>query len=467
MAPHRESRVEPAPRIQPKRRGIRPGRTRSWHRWVIMLGVLFLLGIPGRGHSQHDVSVAPPTSSGASFIFSELQLLNEPLLSTSHKGKERFIPNLLPTTRFGPAWADIVLRPRSNFLECQGAAIALCYYSGPGPADPSQPDLSCELTSDGRFAKCNCLEIPQGPRYFVDINAILSLEVYLDTVKECGHDGSGCLPKGKKTAPVCDAINKGKLIPGADVISTFSLALEPFPSMRITQTTCPNGNRAPLYAGCMTAPCTRTGNFVDIGPLRLQVDECSCPTFDGPYQVGQEVDSSTTAQCDLATVPPPVGGSNLVWSAAYAPLAGGTIFPTTPTCFPDAPGPSGCPLLPRGNIPRPPENVSCRRVCDEYRKSENQAGVEVGFTCDATLCTAALVDLDLVSTACEGLGNGPISEIIRLETEVGYSCAASQICTCRPNPLTNQAIDVLNKLQNAEGIATQCDQNGTLCGAQP
>jgi hypothetical protein len=63
-------------------------------------------------------------------------------------------------------------------------------------------------------------------------------------VKECGHDGSRCLPKGKRTAAVCDASNKGKLIPGADLISTFGLALEPF--MPITQINCPNGNRAPL-----------------------------------------------------------------------------------------------------------------------------------------------------------------------------------------------------------------------------
>src|SRR6185369_944349 len=38
--------------------------------------------------------------------------------------------NTLPTTPYGPAWADISLE-KSNFLDCKGASIALCYYSGP------------------------------------------------------------------------------------------------------------------------------------------------------------------------------------------------------------------------------------------------------------------------------------------------------------------------------------------------
>src|SRR5690242_21023384 len=33
--------------------------------------------------------------------------------------------NTLPTTPYGPAWADISLQ-KSNFLECEGASIALC-----------------------------------------------------------------------------------------------------------------------------------------------------------------------------------------------------------------------------------------------------------------------------------------------------------------------------------------------------
>src|ERR1700742_825510 len=43
--------------------------------------------------------------------------------------------NTLETTPFGPAWADIVVKPE-NFLLCQGAPTALCFYSGPGPVTP-------------------------------------------------------------------------------------------------------------------------------------------------------------------------------------------------------------------------------------------------------------------------------------------------------------------------------------------
>jgi len=158
--------------------------------------------------------------------------------------------------------------------------------------------------------------------------------------------------------------------------------------------------------------------------------------------------------------------NGFVWSAAFAP--GGTFPPSPPTCFPDAPGPSGCPLLsPKPpDIPAPPGNVSCQEVCDEYKKS-NAAGVEVGFTCDATLCTATKADPDLVQEACSGLGKSSISAIIKLETEVGFSCAASQICSCEPKNKTNEAIFSLNERQRARDISPQCDLNGTLCGTAP
>jgi hypothetical protein len=50
-------------------------------------------------------------------------------------------------------------------------------------------------------------------------------------------------------------------------------------------------------------------------------------------------------------------------------------------------------------IPAVPSSVSCTQVCAEYGKSIHQ-GVEVGFTCDATLCTAQPDDSDLVQEAC-------------------------------------------------------------------
>src|SRR6185436_10644189 len=108
-----------------------------------------------------------------------------------------------------------------NMLECKGntAPIALCYYSGSGPTAP------CIM--DGRgIANCTCYEIPAGQTYYVDINAILNLDVYQKTVATCGKAGERCLPTGTQQAPVCEAINHHTLIPGADLISTFSLYLE-------------------------------------------------------------------------------------------------------------------------------------------------------------------------------------------------------------------------------------------------
>jgi hypothetical protein len=199
--------------------------------------------------------------------------------------------NTLQTTSYGPAWADILLE-NSNFLECRGAAIALCYYSGAGPTTP------CNLDGLG-IANCTCYEVPAGQPYKVDMNAILNLDVYLRTVAQCGPDGSLCRPTGTIDAPVCDAINNNTLIPGADLISTFSLYLEK--QLPIKPTTC---STPAAYAGCMTAPCKRTGKTDPNTGLPLV--QCGCPTYTGPYQVGQTQD-----QCVL--------GGNYIWSAAYNP----------------------------------------------------------------------------------------------------------------------------------------------------
>lgn len=234
-----------------------------------------------------------------------------------------FVPNtfafwdnrLFWTTRFGPAYADIVESP-INFLPCEGGPIALCYYSGPEPQ-------TCTLTEDGRFANCECFEIRHG-RYFVDIHAILNYWVYLKTVRTCGKQGQKCFGKVNK-APVCTAINEGRLLPGADLISAFSLRLAP--EKGLGQTTCPQApDETALYAGCMTASCSRTDEE--------GIVNCTCPTFDGRYQVGQ---SGVEDMCILE--------DDLVWSAAYNPTEDGKTFPTTRSgeCFPEAEGAPGCP----------------------------------------------------------------------------------------------------------------------------
>ena len=192
------------------------------------------------------------------------------------------------TTNYGPAYRDTVLRP-PGFLPCAGQ-YALCFHSGPEP-------LPCEATDDGRFADCKCTV--QSGINFVLITAILNYEVYRDTVEVCGVDGSACA-RHVNMAPVCKAINQGRLIPGADVISTYSpsfqsalLKVQNNEPSRPPLTICPKGP----YAGCMTAPCkmTKSGRA-----------ECSCPIFWGIFQLVQ-----SHAACSL--------GDDLVWSSSYDP----------------------------------------------------------------------------------------------------------------------------------------------------
>jgi len=248
--------------------------------WIVMFGSLCIL-LAGLVYGAYQTPAAAQRRSTFDF---ERYTQNKP-----------FKLNTLPTTRYGPPWADIVTEPKNNMLECSGntAPIALCYYSGPGPTAP------CIMDGLG-IANCTCYEIPAGQTYYVDINAILNLDVYLKTVAMCGIHGDKCLPAGTRQAPVCEAINQNLLIPGADLISTFSTYLKD--KMPIGSTLCPSAN----YAGCMTAPCKRTGK---IDPTtHLPLVQCGCPVYGGPYQVGQEISKS---DCRL--------GGNYVWSAAYTP----------------------------------------------------------------------------------------------------------------------------------------------------
>ncbi len=350
------------------------------------------------------------------------------------------------TTQYGPAYANILLAA-SNFVPCRGGPFALCYYSGP---NSGPEDLSCTLTPDGQYANCQCFNIPYGV-YFVDINAILNYSVYQNTIAQCGSDGSECATPN--SAPVCQSVNQGDLIPGAKMYSTFSF--DCISTNGIGQTSC---TTAP-YAGCMTAPCSATNQ-----PGLVQ---CSCPTFNGPYQVGQNDQACTL-------------GDGLVWSAAYAPPATGPVTPSPSaatraeaapvpspgTCVPDAPGGYGCPLYKPGSTVLPTgSGVDCQKVCTEYDAcAQGKAGVQAGFTCDATLCTDECSDRNLVGTACSALPKCDISEIVKAEQAAQCSCCASQLCGCAPNPQTNKAIASLNQQQRDLAITPQCDVNGTLCG---
>jgi hypothetical protein len=357
------------------------------------------------------------------------------------------------TTDYGPAYANILLES-TNFVPCRGGPYALCYYSGP---DTPEENLSCTLTPDGLYANCNCYDIPYGV-YFVDINAILNHTVYENTIAQCGVDGSLC--QTLNSAPVCQSINQGTLIPNAKMFSTFSF--DCIPTNGIGQTNCGTAS----YAGCMTAPCT--------GTKIPGIVNCSCPTFNGPYQVGQNDQA-----CSL--------GDNLVWSAAYAPptptpaptptpvvatsseaahpLAASSTAPSPTACVPDAPGGYGCPLYTNSTVLPPDSGVDCSKVCQEYNSCKPSGSVQVGYTCDATLCTDECTDRNLVGKACNGLSKCDISEIVKAETAASCSCCASQLCNCAATQSTNKAIYSLNQAQRDLSITPQCDINGTLCGS--
>ena len=247
----------------------------------VLLGGIFTLG-----------SEALSTDRLASHLPSWLDLRD----LARHSRSPNFEPNSLLfwdfsknwTTNYGPAYRDTV-EAVENLVPCTGR-YALCFHSGAEPF-PCKPDRR------GRFADCKCT-VEEGIN-FVLISGILNYEVYRETVEVCGADGSDCFDAPDK-APVCKAIAEGKLLRGADLISTFSADVQSDFEALLTSgpaaqepTICPKGP----YAGCMTAPCrqTKAGDAV-----------CSCPIFWGPFQL-----TGTGAQCALE------GG--LVNSASYSP----------------------------------------------------------------------------------------------------------------------------------------------------
>ncbi len=231
------------------------------------------------------------------------------------------------TTQYGPAKANVIIGnplTSTNMLYCDAGSYALCFFSGPptptGTSSENQP-LPCVL--EGDIANCTCQVYTSGP-YFVDINSILNLGAYYQTVQACGEDGSKCANigncghKGDKPgckerpqAPVCQYVKNQNpddptvsLIPQADLVSTFSFAMDgPY---KLGSTSCP----ANLYAGCMTAPC-----FFAEGAQQPPSDgdpiQCQCPTYNGDYQVGQSIPPQ---ECAISGD----GGASYVWSAAHS-----------------------------------------------------------------------------------------------------------------------------------------------------
>jgi hypothetical protein len=234
-----------------------------------------------------------------------------------------FVPTDCWTTPYGPAKADVVMGDpvrSTNMLYCNGGTYALCFFSGPPYATGKNPADNAPLpcVMEGDIAKCTCQAYTSGA-YFVDINGILNRGAYDQTVQVCGQDGSNCAnikncgPDGrlpgceKRTvAPVCQYVQNQNpddptvsLIPKADLISTFSFA------MNKDYTTLPTPCSAGLYAGCMTAPCffqEGRSSASDGDPV-----QCDCPTYNGVYQVGQP-----DQQCTI----PSQDGKSYVWSAS-------------------------------------------------------------------------------------------------------------------------------------------------------
>jgi hypothetical protein len=337
--------------------------------------------------------------------------------------------NTIQTTTYGPAWADVSLGS-ADFLPCFGP-YALCFYA------------DCTVAPDGSVSDCPCYEW-FGTSYVL-INAILNLDTYQATKTQCDADPASCqVPNG---APVCAEINNGTFFNGAKRISTFSFyraKQEP-----LGNTDC--SNQPGLYAGCMTGPC-----FGDVTPNpgdRSATIHCDCPNYNGPFQIGKDHQS-----CDIAPN---------AWSAAYNP---NQMAPDPCDrvlgCVPDAPEDTcGCPLYQTGTALPPGSGVDCNKVCQEYNTCRDAANIQLGYTCDATLCTST--SHDLVFEACFGLQNCELSEVFKAETAAQCSCCASQLCDCEPNGLTNVAILSLDNRQRADGETPQCDINGTLCGSLP
>jgi hypothetical protein len=196
------------------------------------------------------------------------------------------------TTNFGPAFRGTV-QGASYFLPCT-EQFALCFQSGAAPD-------TCTVDSTGRFAKCICTV--NTSENFVLIGAILNYNVYQQTVAACGIDGSGC--QKSDSAPVCQSLTNGKLIPGAKVISTYDVTSYNDVIAALQEGTSAVTQCTGAYAECMTAGCQlqKDGNAL-----------CKCPIFHGKFQL-----IGPNAQCSL--------GSNLVPSASYSPLLDSSLLP--------------------------------------------------------------------------------------------------------------------------------------------
>ncbi len=248
----------------------------------------------------------------------------------SHCSNYPYRPTDCWTTQHGPAKADVIDSP-TNLLYCNNNTYALCFFSGPPNPTGKNPStnnpLPCVLSKDGKSANCTCQAYTSGAN-FVDINGILNRGAYFETVSLCGPDGAKCQnivncgKDGTKSgcqdhpqAPVCKYVKdqnpkdpKVSLMPKADLISTFSFAMDSNYS-QTPPTSCSKG----IYLGCMTAPCKYGPNHKS-PTTDGELVQCQCPAYDGVYQVGQP---------DQTCKIPSSGGKHYAWSASNLVKPGG------------------------------------------------------------------------------------------------------------------------------------------------
>jgi hypothetical protein len=251
-----------------------------------------------------------------------------------------YVQNDCWTTLHGPAADNVVIsasgdpQQSTNMLLCDSGPYALCFFSGPpvatGKIDPNGSNdnnaLPCTLDESGTVANCSCQYYGSGIS-FVDINGIINQNAYYETVQQCGHDGAGCANMqacgsgpgvstkrcGMPEAKVCSYVRNQtatppagqpdpSLVPGYDVISTFSLAMAADYDMK-SSVNCEGD-----YLGCMTAPCSFPDGVEQ--PEDASIVTCQCPVASGVYQIGQA--AGPNVACSI----PSDGAANYLWSAA-------------------------------------------------------------------------------------------------------------------------------------------------------
>ena len=280
----------------------------GWRGWLIALGILCVSGTPAAGGRTSLNCPDSQASVTASFNFDAFT-----------QGKP-FELNTCMTTSYGPAWADVLVAP-GELPALQGRAHRPVLLTRVADLSSVTP---CEFSPDQTTANCTCYEIPGGTPYFVDINAILNLDVYRRTFEKCGSDGSNCLPTGRQ---LCPGVRRHQ---PEDVDSRRrpDLDLQYLPGRH------PDGPDAVRHArslcGVHDGAVHEDGGEVDPA-TKLPLVQCFlCPTFErARISWGQTLPPE---QCVLP--------GNAVWSAAYSP--GGTVSPRlSPAAFPMSRGGRG------------------------------------------------------------------------------------------------------------------------------